>query len=131
MISGLVGGLASGAPGAAPAGSRSAVGRQVITATTDRMVQVNPGTLIGRPAAEVIRRLQRLGLRVQLGWARSHSQAPGMVLSVGPSRSVPAGTTVLVTVATRPPGKPHPHKHHGNGGHDQGPGPGGDGHGGD
>ncbi len=131
MISGLVGGLASGAPGAAPAGSHSAADRQVITATTDRMVQVHPGTLIGRPVAEVIRRLQRLGLRVQLGWARSHSQAPGMVLSVGPSGSVPAGTTVLVTVATRPPGKPHPHKHHGNGGHDQGPGPGGDGHGGD
>jgi serine/threonine-protein kinase len=83
--------------------------------TAAAMVQVSPGELKGQPVDSVRRELQQLGLTVRVE-RRPSGQDPGTVLSVNPSGSVPAGSTITLTVAA-------PHHGHDNG---QGNGGGGD-----
>jgi len=86
------------------------------------MVEVSPGSLVGRPAGIADRELRQLGLVVRLAW-RPSGQDAGTVLSVQPSGRVPAGSVITVTVASSVP-YPQGHRHgHGDG---QGNGNGGD-----
>ena len=83
--------------------------------------------LIGQPLSVARRRLDQLGLAMQVQWRQSDSE-PGTVLAVEPSGQVRAGSTVVVTVAA---GHGHGHDHGGgtgNGG--DGNGNGGNGNGG-
>lgn len=111
MVCGLAGVLASGQPNNDLAyHGRS---RQLIMATTDRTVEVNAATLVGRRVCEVIRRLHRLGQHVRLIWQANRRQAPDTVLSVSPKGRVRAGSTVLVIASTGPV-RPAWHRHHGH-----------------
>jgi eukaryotic-like serine/threonine-protein kinase len=75
--------------------------------TAAATVEVSPGALKGQPVDEVRSELQQLGLTVRVE-RRPSGQDPGTVLSVHPSGSVPAGSTITLTVAA-------PHHGHGNG----------------
>jgi hypothetical protein len=84
-----------------------------------RAVTVDAAALLGQRVSVVVGQLRGPGLKVDLIWQHSPHQRPGTVLSVQPSGPVQAGTTVVVTAASRPG------EHH----HDHGHGQGGDGNG--
>ena len=90
----------SGATGSAPA-----------TPTTLDVVRRD---YLGRPAADVVTELKGLGLRVRTV-ATEGGGVVGTVKDVSPTGSVPAGSTVTVTVVSAPkppgPGKPHAKRH--------------------
>jgi len=75
--------------------------------TAAATAEVSPGELKGQPVDEVRSQLQQLGLTVRVE-RRPSGQDPGTVLSVHPSGSVPAGSTITLTVAA-------PRHGHGNG----------------
>jgi eukaryotic-like serine/threonine-protein kinase len=93
-----------------------------------RTVAVNAAALAGQRAGLVVQRLRQLGLRPHVVWAVNGGGEPGTVISVQPAGQIPAGSTVTVTAALRPPGHRDGHDH-GHGG-DQGGGGQGDGNGG-
>jgi eukaryotic-like serine/threonine-protein kinase len=76
---------------------------------TVQTVQVNDAALVGQPVSAVSQQLSQLGLTPAITWTASE-QDPGTVLSVQPSGSVPAGSTVTVIAA-------FPEFGHGHGGH--------------
>lgn len=107
----LVSGASSGAP---PAPRHPAAARHPApSAAAASTVTVNSDALVGQPVNDVARQLRDLGLRVRLNFVPSN-QDHGTVLSVSPSGKVPAGTTVVVTVAS--------HRHHDKGGDGNGGG---------
>jgi hypothetical protein len=108
-----------------------AAGSHVAAPAASRTVRVAGAALDGRPVAAVARQLRELGLVVRLTWEPSAHQAAGTVVSVTPSGKLKAGTTVVVTGATQPPGHEHRHGHDGGNGHGNGDNGGnGDGQGG-
>jgi hypothetical protein len=109
--------LRSGGGRPATAGSHPAGASSRPPAT----VELAAGTLIGQPLSAVRQRLFQLGLAMQVRWQQADSE-PGTVLAVQPSGPVPAGSTVVVTVAA----SHGPGQDHGNGGGSGG----GDGNGG-
>ncbi len=82
-------------------------------------VGVSADSLIGQPLGLARQRLQQLGLTVRVQWHPSDQQ-PGTVVSVEPSGQVPAGGTVVLTVAS-----PHGHGNGDGHGHGNGNGKGG------
>jgi len=110
VIVGLTGWmLVSGASGAPPEPRHAAAPPQRPTTAAPQMVDVNAGDLTNQPVDEVKRQLRELGLRVTVVYQHS-DQDPGTVISVAPSGQVPAGQTVVVTVASH-----HDHGGDGNG----------------
>ncbi|HEY5989828.1 MAG TPA: protein kinase [Streptosporangiaceae bacterium] len=69
-----------------------------------RMIRVDGAALTGRPVHEVRRQLSERGLIVRVVWRRDGQRPPGVVVSVQPTGSVPAGSLVLLTGSVRPPG---------------------------
>lgn len=107
----LIGGLAawalSGTSGTA-APQRRPVAHRATTppprpGSSARIVQVNAGGLVGQPAGSVVQRLRQLGLQVHVQLVRTGQQATRTVVSVQPGGQVPAGSSVIVTVALAPP----------------------------
>jgi eukaryotic-like serine/threonine-protein kinase len=135
LVAGLAGWLLTGAfaaapesPGTAPRTTARPTSRST-AAPAPRTVAVNAGALAGQRAGLVVRRLRQLGLRPHVVWAVNGGKEPGTVISVQPSGQVPAGSTVTVTAALRPPGHRHVHGHGHGDGHGHGGGQ-GDGNGG-
>jgi len=83
-----------------------------------RSVTVDATALVGQPVRGVVSQLKQLGLQVTVSWQPANDQKPGRVLSVTPSGSVPVGTTVVVTGASRANGEHHGDGHGNNQGHD-------------
>ncbi len=104
--------------GSGPGGPARAQGTPRVAATVStsapRPAEVSAAALVGRPVRAVAQRLRRLGLRVQITWAREGPQPTGTVVAVQPAGALRPGSTVVVTGALA-------HPHHG---HDHGPGPG-------
>ena len=71
------------------------------------------------PAAASRRRLQQLGLAVQVLWQPGDGD-PGTVLTVQPSGQVPAGTAITITAAAPPHRDRDGHGGQGNGNGDSG-----------
>ena len=109
----LVSAASSGAP-SAPRHAAQGHPARPRSVTAPAMVTVNADALTSQPYGEVVQQLRQLGLRVSLQWQPS-DQDHGTVLSVQPSGKVPAGSTVVVTVAAH-------HDHGGNGNGDGGGG---------
>jgi serine/threonine-protein kinase len=122
MTTGLAGWLLanafSGASPAHPAGPATPPAASSTPAA--RIVTVDDGPLVGRPANMVRQRLRLLGLQPRVAWTPSDQQAPGMVVSVQPTGQLRAGTPVLVTAA-----QPR-HGHQGGNGDGNSNGDGGD-----
>ena len=68
-----------------------------------RTVNVS-ASLAGRPVAVVRRDLQALGLVAEVRAQPDGQAAPGTVLRLYPTGQVRAGTVILLTTATPPPG---------------------------
>ncbi len=115
----VAGGLAAASQLGGPSGQPGAGGPSQSPGThpAAAVVRVREAALIGRPVEVVARELRQRGLVVQVRWQRSAAEPPRTVLAVAPAGRLPAGATVIVTGALRPPG-------HGRG-HGHGPGDGG------
>jgi hypothetical protein len=68
-----------------------------------RTVNVS-ASLAGRPVAVVRRDLQALGLVAEVRTQRDGQAAPGTVLRLYPTGRIRAGSVILLTTATPPPG---------------------------
>jgi hypothetical protein len=119
VVASLAGWILASAPGSAP--PQGQVPRSH-SSTPGRMVTVDRAALVGQPAKMVVPQLRQLGLQVKVTQQPTHEQKPGLVVSVQPNGSLPVGSTVNVTVASR-----SNEEHHGNGnGHGDHNGQGGD-----
>jgi uncharacterized membrane protein YgcG len=68
--------------------------------STERKVTVDRAVLVGKPVTAVVRQLSREGLRPRVSYLRNYVVAAeegfGVVVSVGPSGRLPAGSVVRV-----------------------------------
>ena len=93
---------------------RHPTGTPARSAASMRTVNVS-ASLAGRPVTVVRRDLQALGLVAEVRAQRDGQAAPGTVLRLYPTGQVRAGSVIVLTTATPPPGRslgrprlPHP-----------------------
>ena len=82
---------------------RHPTGTPAQSAASMRTVNVS-ASLAGRPVAVVRRDLRALGLVAEVRARRDGQAAPGTVLRLYPTGQVRAGSVILLTTATPPPG---------------------------
>lgn len=113
---------ASAAP-SAPATTRTAAPTAPATTAPPSSAAAEPETvkvpqdLIGIPEAQARRRIEDVGLRVQVTRREDSTMAPGTVLEVepGPGSDVEVNSVVRIVVATRPQPDASPSQNGGNG----------------
>jgi eukaryotic-like serine/threonine-protein kinase len=98
LIAGLAGWLVAGMFRYVPASASMPSERAAL-----RTIYVDGAVLDGRPVRAVRRELRHLGLNVRVLWRRDGGLAPGRVLSVQPTGSVPTGSLIVVTGSAAPP----------------------------
>jgi serine/threonine-protein kinase len=88
--------------GAVPPATPSATSSAKVTT-----VDVNPGSLIGRPVVVAAHQLRQQGLWVHVVWRPSDQQQAGSVVAVQPAGQRPVGSVVTLTVASHGHGRGH------------------------